>query len=359
MTLLLYISTTVINAQILKDSTFLNLVKESIDYIYNLQFNEAGEACTKLNQTYPGHPVVYLLEGMMIYWKNYPLLPSSPACVTFENDLHRCIELCEKKNSNSDEAEDLLSNLAARGLLLLYYSDNNFSMDVIPLAASTYQYIRRSFDYTSVSGDFYFFTGLYNYSREAYPEAYPVYRTFAFLFPKGDKLKGLKELQAVAKNSILFKAESSSYLSEISLGIENNHEQALDYSKSLHELYPANIQYLAMYFKNLLLEKRYDEAEKLMKSSAITNSNPFFQAQISICNGILYEKKYHDDKQAEQFYIKGVQDISHFGYFGNEFAAYGYFGLSRISGRSSNDNYKKIYRNKAIELADFKQVDFD
>jgi hypothetical protein len=230
---------------------------------------------------------------------------------------------------------------------------------VIPLAASTYQYIRRSFNYTSVNSDFYFFTGLYNYSREAYPEAYPVYKTFAFLFPKGDKLKGLKELQSVAKNSILFKAESSSYLSEISLGIENNYDQAFNYSKSLHELYPANIEYLAMYFKNLLLEKKYDEAERLMKSSVINSSNSFFLAQISIFNGILYEKKYHDDKLAEQYYIKGVQDLSHFGYFGNEFAAYGYFGLSRISGRSGDNNYKKIYRKKAIELADFKQVDFD
>lgn len=358
-TLLFLLNQTVINAQILKDTVSFNLIKKSIDNIYNLRFKDADEVCAKLNKAYPGHPVVYMLEGLITYWKNYPLLPSSSASVSFENDLRRSIELCGRTNSKSDEAEYLLTNLAARGLLLLFYSDNDLSIDVIPLAASTYQYLKRSYDFTSVYTDFFFFTGMYNYTREAYPEAYPVYKPLALLFPKGDKSKGLKELQIAAKNSILFKAESSSFLSGINLGIENNYDQAYIYSKSLHELYPDNIQYLAMYYKNLLLVKRYDEAEKLMTSSGIKIINSYYQAQLSIFNGILQEKKYHDDKKAGQYYAKGVRDISLFGHYGNEFAAYGYFGLSRISGRSGDNNYKKIYRKKANELAEFRKVDFD
>jgi hypothetical protein len=357
--LLFFLYSEILNAQILRDTASLSLVRECIDNIYNMQFKVAGEDCAKLKNAYPDHPVIYLLEGMITYWENYPLSPTSDFYGSFENSLHKCIDLCVRKNNQKDEAEYLLANLSARGLLLLFYSDNNLSMDVIPLAASTYQYIRRSFDYTSSFTDFLFFTGLYNYTREAYPKAYPVYAPLAMLFPKGDMLKGLTELQTAARNSILFKAESFSFLSGISLSFENNYEQAYSYSKSLHELYPANMSYLALYFKSQLLAKHYDEAEKLMKSQGTDITNSYFQSQLLIFNGILQEKKYHNDILAEQYYIKGVRDISLFGHFGNEFAAYGYFGLSRICGRRGDNNFKEIYHKKALELADFKKVDFD
>lgn len=217
----------------------------------------------------------------------------------------------------------------------------------------------RSFDYTYAYTDFLFFTGLYSYYREAYPEAYPVYKTLAFLFPKGDKLNGIKQLRTVAKNSILFKAEAYSFLIGIYLTFENSYDQAYAYSKSLHELYPANTGYLANYIKNLLLVKHYDEAESMMKTSGPDISNSYYQAQLSIFNGILLEKKYHDIKLAEQYYIKGIRDLSFFGHFGDDFSAYGYFGLSRISAINGDKYKKKTYRKKAIELADFEKVNFD
>ncbi len=356
--LLLFFSVAV-NGQILRDTSSLNLVKKNIDYIYNLRFDKASQVLKKLNEIYPEHPVIYLLKGMTTYWENYPLLPSSPSRELFEKDMHRCIDLCGQVHDTKDDAEYLLANLSARGMLLLFYSDNDMTMEVIPLATSSYQYIRRSFDYTSAYSDFYFFTGLYNYYREAYPEAYPVYKTMAFLFPKGDKSMGLKQLQIVAQNSILFKAESYSFLTYIYLSFENNVNQAYQYSKSLHELYPSNIDYLASYVKIILFVKNYNEAERLIKDSGENTNNSYFNAQIAIFNGILQEKKYHDYKLAEQYYTKGINGILAFGEYGNEFAAYGYFGLSRISGYYGKMKEKKEYNKKAFELAEFRNADFN
>ena len=113
------------------------------------------------------------------------------------------------------------------------------------------------------------------------------------------------------------------------------------HSKSLHELYPSNLEYLGCHLRNLLLTKRYDEAEKLMESYGTSIANPFYQAQLSIFKGVLQEKKYFNDKLAEELYTKGIQQISSFGHFSNEFAAYGYFGLSRISGRKGDRQSEK------------------
>jgi tetratricopeptide (TPR) repeat protein len=247
---------------------------------------------------------------MIIYWENYPLTTTSATRVLFEENLHKCIELCDNNKDKTAEAEILLVNLCARGLLLLFYTDNDLSFEVFPIASSTYKCIRRSFDFTSLYSDFYFFTGVYNYYREAYPEAHPVYKTLAFLFPKGSKVKGLDDLRIVAKNSILFKAESYSFLTQIFLSFENNYQQATFYSKSLHAIYPDNPEYLGSYIKNLLLIKQYDEAEKEIASSVSYLKNSFFQAQVTIFNGILQEKKYHDKRQAQQFYTKGIKAVS-------------------------------------------------
>ena len=112
----------------------------------------------------------------MTYWENFPLLNTCPAKDSFEEDLRQCIKIAEKNSYPEHEAEYLLANLCARGFLLMYYSDNNLVMEVIPLATSTYKYMRRSFDFTSVCTDLYYFTGVYNYYRDAYPKAYPVYK---------------------------------------------------------------------------------------------------------------------------------------------------------------------------------------
>jgi hypothetical protein len=337
----------------------VNLIKRGIDYVYNFDFKNAERISAELNKLYPGQAVNFLFKGMMTYWKNYPLVTTSAAKESFEADMRKTIELCDSNKDPSTEPELLLVNLCARGLLLLFYTDNNLSFEVFPIASSTYQCIRRCFEFTSIYSDFYFFTGVYKYYREAYPEAHPIYKTLAFLFPKGSKVKGLEELGIVARNSIILKAEAYSFLTEIFLSFENNSRQATFYSKNLHKLYPANPAYLGSYIKNLLLIKQYDEAEKEIISSLPFLNNSFYNAQVMIFNGILQEKKYNNNKQAEQLYTKGIKDMSQFRSYGDEYAAYAYFGLSRIS-RINGDTYNEnLYRKLALKIAVFKNITFD
>ena len=105
--------------------------------------------------------------------------------------------------------------------------------------------------------------------------------------------------------------------------------------------------------------KKYDEAEKLIFGSSERDWNKYFQAQLMILNGILQEKKYHKNILAQQYYNQGISDISLFGKYGNEFAAYAYFGLSRISESNDEKHDNNIYRKQAMKLATFKKINFD
>jgi len=127
----------------------------------------------------------------------------------------------------------------------------------------------------------------------------------------------------------------------------------------LHELYPANQPYLAGYLKNLLLLKKYDEAEKILSSLDNDIISSYFRAQISVFNGILQEKKYHNYDQALKFYNKGIGELSGFNYYGGEYSSFAYFGLSRISGMRNDKQNRKTYRKMAIEMTSYKKVNFD
>ena len=348
-----------IDGQIFSDTTSLNLIKNGVDSIYNMQFKYADKVYNKISKKYPDHPLVILFKGIETYWENYPMLPTSSEYPYFEGMLRKCIAVSEKNNAPAHEAEYLLANLCARGLLISFYANNELHNDVFPLATSTYQYIKKSFDYTSSSADYFFFTGIYNYYREVYPKIHPLYTPLVIFFRKGNRAGGLEELQKAASNSILLKAESYSDLSYICVSYENDYLKAYNYSKYAHELCPDNPEYLSEYIKNLLLIRKYDEAEKLVRSSGTQERNLFYQAQLSIFMGLIQEKKYLNVKLAQTFYNAGIKDIAIFGAYGKEYAAYAYFGLSRIAGISGEKEKRKIYRKEALKIADLKNITFD
>jgi hypothetical protein len=348
-----------LKAQLLQDTAALSLVKKDVDHIYNLQFSEAREDYADIVKLYPDHPIVYLLRGIMTYWENYPMLHTSDSHISFEEDMHECIRLSEANTNGSSDAEYLLANLCARGMLLMFYDDNDLILEVTPLTISTYKYLRRAFDFSSSCPDLYYFTGTYNYYREAYPKIYPVYKSLAFLFPHGNMDAGLKQLRTAVTESVVLSAESASLLIWIYMGYENKIPESLYFCRSLHEKYPENPLFLEVYVRNLLLMKYYDDAEKLILSFPEGGGNKFFKAQLIILKGILQEKKYHNKKLAEQYYNEGISAISVFGKYGNEYAAYAYFGLSRLSDDNGQKHTRKIYRKEALKLADFKKIDFD
>ncbi|MGB8492714.1 MAG: tetratricopeptide repeat protein [Bacteroidales bacterium] len=356
--LILYSFTGILNSQILSDSASLRLLKKGISQVYNYQFSEARKSFNEVLKVYPNHPVRQLSDAMIIYWENYPLLAYSEIRKQFETNLLKSIEICEK-NFPPDEEEYLLVNLSARVLLMRFYKDNNLTVPLFPLTATTYQYMLRALHFTSHYKDFYFFAGLFKYYRNAYPERYSEYASLAEHFPSGDRGKGLTELQIAADSSHVLSAESMSVLSGIFEKFENNYQMAASYNKTLFELYPGNPEFREEYIKDLLLTGKYDEAEKLIRASKPDADDPFFRIQINILTAILKEKKYRDYEQAEALYSSGARDMTIFGVYGAEYGAYANFGLSRISSAKNDQHDMRIYRKKANALAVNKNVNFD
>lgn len=347
-----------LKAQVLKDSVALNLVKEAVDQIYDMRFNDAVKSCNQLNNKYPDHPVVFLLRGMVIYWESYPLLSGSVNSRKFEDQMYACMEK-SKYFTPENEAEYLLATLCARGSLLAFYAGNNLNSKVSSLARTSYRYLRHSFQFTGIFPDFFFFTGLYNYYREAYPDAHPVYKPLFAFFPGGDREKGMNQLRTAFNRSIFLKAESATFLSSNYKYFEDDFKNAAYFSRAIFNEHPTNIVYRLNCIEDLLLTGKYDEAEKLIESQDTKSINDYYRSQLLIFRGVIDEKKYKNINKAKNEYSTGAKDISIFGDYGSQLMAYAYFGLSRISALNNDMHNEREYRRKALNLTEFTNVSFD
>jgi hypothetical protein len=241
----------------------------------------------------------------------------------------------------------------------LYYADNGLSGKVISLAPKTYQWVIKSFDFTRSFKDFYFITGLYNYYREAYATAHPIYKPALIFFPHGNKRLGLSQLKIAADSAIFLAAESMTFLAGIYQDFEKDAAKAIQYSKKLKDTFPRNYEFRIQYIRDLLVIKKFGEAESLLNSMPYESLNRFYQSQIDVFKGVIQEQKYSSPREAEQLYWTGINKAEAFGPIGAECTSYGYFGLSRINLAAGNSKYAKQYRKKAKELSSYDHVNFD
>ena len=350
---LLITSTLDLNAQLLQNKVAFSAAKQNIDLIYNADFKHAHLLFDSIKKTYPSSPIVYLLHGIMTYWENFPLLSTSAAHISFVNDVNHSIALSQKNSNPEFASENLLSNLCARGMLLTYYADNNMTIKAIPLTTSTYSYLMRAFDVASDYADLRYFTGVYNYYREAYPEKHPVYKYLAFALKHGNMEMGLNELKLAGKNSIVLSAESYSRLSWIYLNMEHNYTEAMFYSRLLFEKYPQNEYYKFTYIHNLLLVQQYNQAEELLSRIAKDSLNNYFKAQLQILNGVLQEKKYGNLNLAEKYYNDGIRAISIYNAYGEDYIDHANLGLKNISQAKVKNESIHSNQSKSINLAGF------
>ena len=231
------------NAQqsIFSDTIFIKKVALGIDNIYNYQFEKAEDLHKELKKQYPGHPFTQLYYSSMMYWKYFPIIPEGKYHEEYVKNITLAIEYAEivLENKENDE-EAIFFNLMARLLIMQYYADNKLSSKVIPHVGKAYKMVNKGFEMKDKITDFYLTTGIYNYYREAYPEAYPIYKPIAYFFPNGNVELGLKQLEYTWENGIFLDTESLFFLVYIYLNFEKDYERGLKYAKHLSKEYPQN-----------------------------------------------------------------------------------------------------------------------
>ena len=331
-------------------------IKQGIDFMYNYEFEKADSLFRIIENEIPNHPVGPFLDGLSIYWQNAPLNPNNSNAVDmFIQKMKESTVLSDEVMKNRDDyIEGSFFSLVAHAMQMMYYADNNQIVKVIKHVPYSYKSVVKAFDLKDAFKEYRFFTGLYNYYIEAYPEAHPGYKPLLIFLHKGNRTEGLKELNWIANNSVFMKAEGLFFLHHIYLSYECNPQMALSYAEQLHELYPDNNFYLVHLIFNLLVINDYEKAaELILMLEQQKKSDDFAQMMELIFNGIIEEHVNRNYEVSEKLYKNGIEMAVMFNPRVDTYIALAYAGLSRIYEREGMVKLAKENKKIAFEKTDY------
>ena len=344
----------------------LELAKQAILKMYNWELPQANACLQKFRVGFEEHPAVPFTEAMIMYWKHAPLDLYGNVFPKHEKLLIQASDLAEKMlEKDEEDMEAIFFKMSARSLLMKYYADKGQTMKAVGEARGVYKLMKQGFDLKEELNEFYFTTGIYNYYREYYPERYPVYKPFAWVFQSGDRDLGLEQLEYSARNATFTSPEAYRYLTYIYLRYELKKDKALAFAKELANRFPKNKLFEVNYIETLLLVKKYDLAEQHAEKLMHHTHDSFYSTAGHLFKGMVYELKYNDLDKAFDHYKKVEDKLDKLGFRFVELKTYAYYGLSKYwsekgDGDKAKDYYKlaKEFDNndylKSVDKPDFK-----
>ncbi len=332
----------------------MSLVKKTGDFIYNLEKDSAEFYLQVIRDEMGDHPMVPLIEGVNLLWTHLPVL----ADTTFNRFIGKMIEtvaLAEALGDNEENAEALFFQLAARGLMAEYYADKGEYMKALGEANKAYKLVKLGFEKTSEINEFLFTTGLYNYFREKYPQVYPVYKPFVWIFKSGNQELGLSQLDEATRTTIISRIEAHIYISYIYLRYEDTPEKAQEYLSYLVRQYPNNLYLLTKFLESMRGEQFVSEIDPVGIRKLLESDRPYFRMVGNIFKGLYEEKINRDSNKAFSFYARGIEEGKTLPAHGEFYKSLGYLGMGRVV-KSERPQTAKVYLNKALEFAETKDI---
>ena len=351
-----YFQVSVGQDRLIGDKEMMSGIKHGLDYMYNYEFEKADSLFRIIENKNPNHPVGPFLGGLNIYWQNAPLNPNNSDAVNmFIQKMKKSAILSDEvMKSGDDYIEGSFFSLVAHAMQMMYYADNDQISKVIKHIPYSYRRVVKAFDLKDAFEEYKFFTGLYSYYIEAYPEAHPAYKPLLVFLHKGSRSEGLKELNWIADNSVFMKAEGLFFLHHIYLSYECNPQMALNYAEKLHKLYPDNTFYLVHLIFNLFVVKDYEKAVELVPIlEQQKKSDDFARMMGLIFNGMIEELVNRNYELSKELYKKGIEMAVMFKPRVDTYIAMAYVGLSRIYEREGMVKLAKENKKMAYDKTDY------
>jgi hypothetical protein len=342
----------------------------AINKMYNFNFDEAEKEFTWLIDEYKNHPLPIFLLGLSKWWR-------------IEAEVNQGIESeGEAKQKNNLDNQFLL--LMDKSILLSkkIYKDGN-KIDGAFFLAASYGFKgrllseRKNWRKAAFSGknalkylkeirkedylipEIAFGNGLFNYYSIWISDKYPILKPIVGFFPKGNKIRGIEQLDNAAKNSFYTRTEAQYFLMRI-FSEENKLSKALQISNYLHNTYPMNSIFHRYYTQLLYRSGYFDECEiqlnELLKNylnnilgynlNVVRNAH-FFKAEI--------ERKKLNIESAKENYLKSIEYSIQMKNQKLGYTLYSYYYLGKLEYDNRNFKTSKQYFKKVIRLSKRKE----
>jgi tetratricopeptide (TPR) repeat protein len=336
-----------------KNKEIMKLVAAGADNIYSMEADSALYYIEAVRDEIPDHPVVPMMEAVMVLWQNIPIIRDSVFNL-FEQKLFLTISKSQEMVKNDPEA--IFFEMAARGLLAEYYADKGNYLKAISEATKAYELLKNSFSMADEYPEFLFPVGIYNYFRVVYPEKYPVYKPLVWWFKSGDRVKGLQQIEIATRKSAISKIEASIYLSYIYLRYEENADSAKYFMEILIRNYPKNPYIQSKYIEALLMSNAYDKLSLKVIEHLIALDKSYYQFVGNVSKGVYYEKQMNDPKSAFEYYKLGLTIGMNYPENGGYYKSLGYLGAGRSMDLLDKSEAAKKYYELALQYAETSEI---
>ncbi len=250
-----------------QETKFDSLISSGINQIYSIDFNSAENTFSQVIKEYPKHPAGKFFNAMIVWWKIMLDLDNEYYDDLFYSKLEDVIDFCDDiLDDYPNNADAVFFKGGAYGFRgrLLAFRESWFKAaldgkEALPLVKKTYE-----LDHSNVDVQLGF--GIYNYYIDIIPEKYPAVKTLTTFFPKGDKTKGLKQLNYVATNGKYTKIETKYFLCGIYYQYEHDYTSALSIINELCSSFPNNPAFEKYKGRILIAQKNFIDSEKLHNS---------------------------------------------------------------------------------------------
>jgi tetratricopeptide (TPR) repeat protein len=226
---------------ILDDYQFQEQAKKGLDYLYNMDFAAADEAFSVIAVRYPDHPVTPFLQALVPWW-TIQLEPSDTSeDAEFFASMEKVLDLCEKRlDANPRDVDAMFFKAGAHAFRGRLLSDRKSYLRAARDGQQALKYLQKVVALAPQNDDLYFGLGTFHYMADVVPKKYRILRVFARLFPKGDREKGLQELDRAMSRGRFVPTEVAWTLVQLNYIFEQNFPKALVYAQWLRQRYPDN-----------------------------------------------------------------------------------------------------------------------
>ena len=341
-----------VQGQFLEDKPSVDQVLKGLDFLYNQQYQQAEAEFAPIKEKYSDHPVRFLLNALQIQWKNIPIDQNSTALNAYLAELNKCVTASQKYYEKpAYKMECTFFLLAGHGFLALSENYKGNFMSATQEARKALKYFKEGKKYKNVNAEFLFANGLYNYYREVYPETKPIVKPVMMFFDSGNKAGGLAELEKSYRNSVFSRTEAATYLRDIYIKYEANFGKAMYFSSAIHKKYPRNFVFTIAHIESLILNMKFDEAEKLNETLK-SLSNPVAKLSYHMFDGYIEEHKYKNYNKAEAAYNLALK-VKYNDRYTKEYVAFAYLGLARCAKQAGKKTEARNYYKQALKYAEY------
>ncbi len=216
-------------------------LQQGIDLIYQLHFDEADRYFARIVAAEPDNPVGFFFLAMVTWWRVLVDLDDTRHDEAFYALLERCIQVCDQRLAQRPgDFDALMCKGGAIGFRGRLRGDRHDFLQAAADGLRCLPLLDQIRQLDPANKDVLFAWGIYDYFVEAMPERYPIVKPIVWMMKRGDKERGLQQLQTVAREGYYARTEAAYFLAQIHRVFEEDDRQACEYFQQLHQRYPDN-----------------------------------------------------------------------------------------------------------------------